>query len=90
MSKIGVVIKNREVAENGVVHVTVSMMHSTKDMLKSIELPTLLNAIRHSELMNKETQVGFDYVLGFPMKGGFGFPYALDAELLDETDRNLI
>lgn len=89
-NKIGFVVEGKEVHQNGVVKVSIRMLNSDKPQLTTNELPLILNAIRHSELMESEVQKGFDYTLDFAMEQGFGFPYALDCELLDESDRIII
>ena len=66
------------------------MLNSDKPQLGTNELPIILNAIKHSELMDSDVQRGFDYTLDFPMNAGFGFPYALDFALESETDRNIV
>lgn len=89
-NKIGFIIENREVHANGVVKVSIRMLNSDKPQLTTNELPIILNAIKHSELMDDTVQRGFDYTLDFEMEAGFGFPYALDCELLDEDDRKIV
>lgn len=90
VDKIGFIVENREVHPNGVVKIAVRMLVSDKPELTTNELPIILNALRHSHFLDDTAQVGFDYTLDFPMEAGFGFPYALDCELLDETDRIII
>lgn len=89
-NKIGFIIEDREVHQNGVVKVSIRMLNSDKPQLTTNELPIILNAIKHSELMNASVQRGFDYTLDFVIEEGFGFPYALDCELLDENDRLIV
>lgn len=89
-NKIGFIIEDREVHANGVVKVSIRMLNSDKPQLTTNELPLILNAIKHSELMDDTVQMGFDYTLDFEMEAGFGFPYALDCELLDEDDRKIV
>lgn len=89
-NRIGFIIEDREVHANGVVKVSIRMLGSDKPKLSTHELPYILNAIRHSELMESDVQKGFDYTLDFAMEQGFGFPYALDCELLSESDRKII
>ena len=89
-NKIGFIIENREVHANGVVKVSIRMLSSDKPQLTTNELPLILNAIKHSELMDAAAQKGFDYTLDFKVEAGFGFPYALDCELLDEEDRKIV
>ena len=89
-NKIGFIIENREVHPNGVVKVSIRMLNSDKPQLTTNELPIILNAIKHSELMDANVQRGFDYTLDFVIEEGFGFPYALDCELLSETDRKIV
>lgn len=89
-NKIGFIIEDREVHQNGVVKVSIRMLNSDKPQLTTNELPIILNAIKHSELMDATVQRGFDYTLDFVIEEGFGFPYALDCELLSETDRKIV
>lgn len=89
-NKIGFIIEGKEIHDNGVVKVSVRMLNSDKPQLTTNELPLILNAIKHSELMDSDLQRGFDYTLDFAMEQGFGFPYALDCELLDENDRKIV
>lgn len=86
-NKIGFIVEGRETHANGVVKVSVRMLNSDKPELTTNELPIILNAIKHSHLMDETTHVGFDYTLDFPMMAGFGFPYVLDFELESENDR---
>ena len=51
-NKIGFIIENREVHANGVVKVSIRMLNSDKPQLTTNELPLILNAIKHSELMD--------------------------------------
>lgn len=88
--KIGFMVQGHEVQENGFVKVTVRMLNSTKPQLLTNELPIILNSIKHSNLLDPERHMGFDYTLDFPLEADFGFPYCLDFELLSESDRNLI
>ena len=88
-NKIGFIVEEREVHPNGVMKVSIRMLNSDKPQLGTNELPIILNAIKHSELMDSDVQRGFDYTLDFPMNAGFGFPYALDFELESENDRNI-
>ena len=89
-NKIGFIIEGKEIHDNGVVKVSVRMLNSDKPQLTTNELPLILNAIKHSELMDSDLQRGFDYTLDFALEQGFGFPYALDCELLDEKDRKIV
>lgn len=88
-NKIGFTVQGREVLANGVVKVSIRLLNSNKPELTTNELPIILNALKHSEILDAETHVGFDYTLDFPMMAGFGFPYALDFELESENDRNI-
>lgn len=88
-NKIGFTVQGREVLTNGVVKVSIRLLNSNKPELTTNELPIILNALKHSEILDAETHVGFDYTLDFPMMAGFGFPYALDFELESENDRNI-
>ncbi|MBR4533874.1 MAG: hypothetical protein IKO85_04950 [Bacteroidaceae bacterium] len=90
MNKIGFIVEDRDVAPNGVVHLSIRMLNSDKPQLTTNELPIILNALKHSQLMDAEVQVGFDYTLDFEMEAGFGFPHVLDFELLDENDRKIV
>lgn len=89
-NKIGFIIEDRETHQNGVVKVSIRMLNSDKPELTTNELPLILNALKHSELMDSSVQRGFDYTLDFVIEEGFGFPYALDCELLDENDRLIV
>lgn len=86
MAKIGFIVQGREVLENGIVKVSVRMLNSTKPQLTTNELPIILNAIKHSHLLDKSAHVGFDYTFDFPMERGFGFPYVLDFELEENVN----
>lgn len=44
----------------------------------SYELLVILNQIRHSKWTDRESHVGFEYTLDFPLSLGHGFPYILD------------
>lgn len=88
-NKIGFTVQGREVLANGVVKVSIRLLNSDKPELTTNELPIILNALKHSDILDAETHVGFDYTLDFPMMAGFGFPYALDFELESENDRNI-
>lgn len=88
-NKIGFTVQGREVLANGVVKVSIRLLNSDKPELTTNELPIILNALKHSDILDAETHVGFDYTLDFPMTAGFGFPYALDFELESENDRNI-
>ena len=81
MAKIGFIVQGREIHDNGVVKVSVRMLNSSKQQLTTNELPIILNAIKHSHILNEASHIGFDYTLDFPMERGFGFPYVLDFEL---------
>lgn len=88
-NKIGFIVEGREIHSNGVVKLSIRMLNSDKPQVTTNELPIILNAIKHSHLMDETSHVGFDYTLDFPMMAGFGFPYALDFELESENDRNI-
>lgn len=94
--KIGFIVNGREIGQDGVTCVTVSLISSTRTgagrgRLGANELPYILNMLRRSNLMDASAHVGFDYTLtdidgregGFPMTEGFGFPYLLDFEIQD-------
>lgn len=89
MAKIGFLVEGREMQPNGMMKITIGLLNSSKEQLTTNELPIILNAIKHTSLLNPETHVGFDYTLSFPLARGFGFPYVLDFELEQETERNL-
>jgi len=89
-NKIGFIVQGREVLANGVVKVSIRLLNSDKPQLTTNELPIILNALKHSDILDAGTHVGFDYTLDFPMEKGFGFPYALDFELESETDRIIV
>lgn len=89
-NKIGFIVQGRETLDNGMVKVSVRMLNSTKGQLTTNELPIILNAIKHSTLVDRETHVGFDYTLDFPLERGIGFPYVLDFELQDEQGITLV
>lgn len=88
--KIGFKIEGREILANGMVKITIGSLNSTKQQLQTNELPIILNTIKNSRLLDKDTHVGFDYVLDFPLAKGLGFPYVLDFALEDESERNIM
>lgn len=88
-NKIGFIVEGREVHDNGVVKVSIRMLNSDKAQLTTNELPIILNALKRSQYMDGDTQVGFDYTLDFAMTEGVVFPYVLDFGLVSETDLNI-
>ena len=88
-NKIGFIVEGREVHSNGVVKLSIRMLNSDKPQLTTNELPIILNALKRSQYMDSDQQVGFDYTLDFAMTEGIGFPYVLDFGLVDETDINI-
>lgn len=89
-NKIGFIIEGKEISSDGIGRVTVRMLNSDRPFLRSNELPVILNSIKRSAFLQQGSQTGFDYILDFPIAGGFGFPYALDFELLDDDDRIIV
>ena len=65
VNKIGFIIEDREVHANGAVKVSIRMLNSDKPQLTTNELPLILNAIKHSELMYSTVQSSFYYTLDF-------------------------
>jgi len=47
----------------------------------SNELLVILNQLRHSKWLDRESHVGFNYTLPFSLSQGHGFPYILGARL---------
>ena len=56
------------------------------------ELPYILHTLKHTKYFNPDAHVGFDYFLdpnlspdgAFPIAEGYGFPYILDFEIIDD------
>ena len=56
------------------------------------ELPYILHTLRHTKYFDPSAHVGFDYLLdgrldaagGFPLERGYGFPYVLDFEIIND------
>lgn len=65
------------------IKVSLSLPESTLEELSTNEMQKIYNAIKHSEYMDANAQVGFDYTLDFPLEAGFGFPYILDFAMVD-------
>ena len=93
--KIGYNVIGREVADDGLVKLTVSFVSSTKDREHTRELPYILNALAKSHLNSSRTNIGFDYTFnrhdgedsGFLLAEGYGFPYFFAADGFPMIDK---
>lgn len=83
-NKVGFIVENREIHDNGVTKVTIRMLNSDKPRLTTNELPLIFNAIKDSYFTDSEVQIGFTYTFPFTLSRGWGFPYVFDFEIDDE------
>lgn len=80
---IGFIVEGRDVT-NGLVHLSVRMLHSSLPQKTTNELPIILNALKAHGLMDVDANICFTYTFPFPLAQGFGFPYLLDMQFEDD------
>lgn len=84
MDKISYLVDGREIRDVGIVKVSVRLINSNKHELKTNELPIILNALKHSDVLDPDANLCFTYTFPFPLARGHGFPYVFDFALEDD------
>lgn len=87
--KIGVIVDRKDV-KDGHVRLTIRMLNSSKAMVKTNEMPIILNSIKASGMIDPTIQRGFTYTFPFELSQGHGFPYLLDMNLEDRGMLKLV
>lgn len=80
--KIGFIVDRKDVTD-GHVRLTIRMLNSSKAMVKTNEMPIILNSIKASGMIDPKIQRGFTYTFPFELSQGHGFPYMLDMNFED-------
>lgn len=84
MDKISYLVDGREIRYGGIVKVSVRLINSNKEELKTNELPIILNALKQSDVLDPDANLCFTYTFPFPLARGHGFPYVFDFEFEDD------
>jgi hypothetical protein len=83
--KVGFIVEDREVFDNGLSKVTIRMLSSDKPHLATNELPLIFNSLKGSHYLDPEIDnLGFTYTFPFALSMGWGFPYVFDFDIQDE------
>lgn len=85
MDRISYIVDGREIRDGGVVKVSLRLINSNKDGLKTNELPIILNALKQSDILDPDANLCFTYTFPFVLSRGHGFPYIFDFELEDDS-----
>jgi hypothetical protein len=84
-NKIGFIVQDREVRDDGLSKVTIRVLNSDKPHLATNELPLILNALKGTHFLDPEIDnLGFTYTFPFELSMGWGFPYVFDFDIQDE------
>lgn len=90
MDKISYLVDGREIRDGGIVKVSVRLINSNKEELKTNELPIILNALKQSDVLDPDANLCFTYTFPFQLARGHGFPYVFDFEFEDDGSLTLL
>lgn len=90
MDKISYIVDGREIRDGGIVKVSVRLINSNKEELKTNELPIILNALKQSDVLDPDANLCFTYTFPFQLARGHGFPYVFDFEFEDDGSLTLL